>query len=193
MCGTFHFSWHRFLEYLIMPNLQSSLRVMLLLSVLLPAIDSKSQPGNTFTGMNTVYVEGISRSPYYSLNYDGVFKESYRYIYTFRVGAAFTGDAAALPLALNMLTQGSSSHAELSLTFTPYINNLQAPADDVHGSDKQMYISTTIGYRYQKAEGGLFFKAAGGPELLIDPSSDPRFKRGPELNLVGNVGLGISF
>ncbi len=153
-----------------------------------------SQQNDTvFSAKNTFYIDLSTKGAIYSINYDRVFHESDKIIYTYRIGFSILKDFVALPVGINLLTGKENSHAEFSLTVMPYIDQYKTMFRDNDLSDKYIYIIPAIGYRYQKRTGGFFFKAALSPMIILDPRSSNFWKMNPEIYITGNVGLGLSF
>jgi hypothetical protein len=146
------------------------------------------------TAKNAVYVEGATRGPVYSINYDRIFRQGEKLAYSFRVGFSIYNSTVSFPVGVNFITGLNENHAEFSFTVIPYIDY------DVHlvgstntESDKYIFVNPAIGYRYQKAERGVFLKATVGPSIFLDPPSNDFWNMAPKLYAFGSIGLGISF
>lgn len=143
---------------------------------------------------NVVYVEGATRGPVYSINYDRIFRQGEKLAYSFRAGFSIYDNTVSFPVGVNFITGLHEHHAEFSLSVIPHIDY------DVHliggnntESDKYIFVNPAIGYRYQKQEGGIFLKAAIGPSIFLDPPSNDFWNMDPKLYAFGSIGVGISF
>ena len=142
---------------------------------------------------NIVYVEGATKGAVYSINYERIFKFKEKLAWSYRIGGFVGKDAIALPLGINAITGKNIHHAEVSLVVIPYIDHYHSLWNGKNSADKYLYITTTLGYRYQKPGGMLYFKVAGGPVLFLDPPSDDFLKMEPKFYAFGSGSLGFSF
>ncbi len=143
---------------------------------------------------NTVYIEGATRGPVYSINYDRIFRQGAKLAYSFRAGFSIYSNTVSFPVGVNFITGLNEHHAEFSLTVIPYIDyNVHLVGSNNSESDKYLFINPAIGYRYQKNERGLFLKAALGPSIFLDPPSNDFWNMDPKLYAFGSIGLGLSF
>lgn len=146
------------------------------------------------TAKNGVYVEGATRRPVYSINYDRIFRQGEKLAYSFRTGFSIYNNTVSFPLGLNFITGLNEHHAEFSLSVIPYIDyDVHLVGSNNTESDKYIFVNPAIGYRYQKADGGVFLKAAVGPSIFLDPPSRDFWNMDPKLYAFGSIGLGISF
>ena len=152
-----------------------------------------AQGSKTFSAKSTVYAEGATQGPVYSINYDRVFSEGNVFAKSYRFGFSVYNDVLAFPIGISFITGKSEHHAEFSCTAIPYIEKFQKLFASGNLSDKKMYIIPGAGYRYQKPAGGFFFKAAAGPVLYLDPPSDNFWKMDPKLFAGVSIGAGFSF
>ena len=142
---------------------------------------------------NTIYIELGGKGPNYSLNYDRIFYAGNRLAASYRVGFSVMTDAVSLPLALNIITGKQQHHAEFSLGLTPYVDRYKSFLSQTDLSDKYLYITSGIGYRYQKPTGGLYFTLGATPYIFLDPPSHNIFDVDPEFKLSGHLAVGYSF
>jgi len=143
---------------------------------------------------NAVYVEGATRGPVYSINYDRIFRQGEKLAYSFRAGFSIYNNTVAFPVGVNFITGLNEHHAEFSFNVIPYIDyDVHLVGSNNTESDKYIYVNPSIGYRYQKKEGGVFLKAAVGPSVFLDPPSNDFWNMDPKLYAFGSIGLGISF
>jgi len=148
---------------------------------------------STKLSRNTFYIDFSSKGAYYSINYDRVFSIGKKLCYSYRLGFSVLENAIALPLGINLCTGKGSSHAEFSLTLMPYMDEYKSFLSSNDLSDKYLYVIPAVGYRYQKRRGGLFFKLALSPMLVLDPPSSNFWKMDPKMYAAGNIGVGWSF
>ena len=141
----------------------------------------------------TVYIEVASKGACYTINYDRVFHKGEKSSLSYKVGAFIGKDGIAFPIGFNLFTGKQQHHADFSLVLTPYIDHYHSFLAKEDLSDKYLYIASTVGYRYQKTKGGVFFKIAAGPLLFLDPPSDHFWNMDPKLYGVCYAGAGITF
>jgi len=143
---------------------------------------------------NAVYMEGATRGPVYSINYDRIFRQGEVLAYSFRAGFSIYDNTVSFPVGVNFITGLNEHHAEFSLSVIPYIDyNVHLVGSNETESDKYIFVNPAIGYRYQKAERGIFLKVAAGPSIFLDPPSNDFWNMDPKLYAFGSIGLGISF
>ncbi len=142
---------------------------------------------------NTIYADFASKGAYYSLNYDRIFSQGEKFTKSYRIGFSVLKNAIAMPLGINFFTGHNSSHAEFSLTVVPYVENYNDLFSGNNLSDKKLYIIPGAGYRYQKTEGGFFFKVAFAPVIYLDPPSDNFWKMDGKVYPGITAGAGFSF
>ena len=142
---------------------------------------------------NTFFVEAGGKGPYYSVNYDRLFKPGKKLIYSWRVGFSILPHDLSVPLAISAFTKGLKHHLEFSLGLTPYIKGYKTFLHSKDFSDKQVYITPGIGYRYQKLNGGFFFTTGVDPLVFMDPPSDKFWNFVPEFKPSAHLAAGISF
>ncbi|MEI7736532.1 MAG: hypothetical protein WCI49_13770 [Ferruginibacter sp.] len=157
-----------------------------------PAAKAQSKENNFIT-RNTLYADFATRGAYYSVNYDRIFKEGRQFTKSYRAGFSATDKTIALPIGINFFTGHQASHMEISLTLVPYIDNYKSFLSSIDLSDKKMLIIPGVGYRYQKPEGGFFFRAVAAPAIDLDPPSDYFWKMDGKLYPVLTIGAGYSF
>ncbi|RYG53260.1 MAG: hypothetical protein EOO01_04810 [Chitinophagaceae bacterium] len=142
---------------------------------------------------HTVYADVSTRGPVYTINYDRIFYRGEKLSYAYRIGFHWLHDEIGMPLGISLLTGKHEHHAELSLTFTPYIDRADYLFREGNISDKYIYITPGIGYRYQKPAGGLFLKALVAPLILLDPASDDFWNMNPKVYSLLTIGAGYTF
>ena len=145
------------------------------------------------TPTHTVFIEGSTRGPSYSLNYDRIFYSGTKVSYAYRIGLHWLNDEIALPIGVSLITGKGTHHGEISLTATPLVDRAKYLFRSGNYSDKKIYLTPGLGYRFQKSKGGFFAKAVAGPTLFLDPRSDNFWKMDPKLFFVLSVGAGYTF
>ena len=135
-----------------------------------------------FTAKNAAYVELAGNGIFYSLNYEriihqkGVFKSAARVGFTampLKVGGD-TYWSAALPLELIGLIGRNRHHLELGIGYTPYYYAVGKFEIGSSGEEFDRYRLTSllplrVGYRYQKPDGGFFFRIGYLPSMDFTP------------------------
>jgi hypothetical protein len=167
-----------------------------LLLLLFLSIFSKVFASDTtliFHKKNTLFLEGGGKGRYYSLNYDRLFKQGKKLIYSWRAGFSILPHDLSIPFAISAFTRGSQHHMEFSLGITPYLKDYKTFLQKNDLSDKQFYITSGIGYRYQKLDGGFFFTAGLDPLIFMDPPSDNFWNFSPEFRQSAHLAAGLSF
>lgn len=114
-----------------------------------------------------VYVELLGNGIFYSVNYEHKVAEQ-TYV---RVGGMYLGsvntypDGTAsmfiLPVMANYLVGKGNHHLELGVGFS--INRVDGQLDFLEYNISDIGLTSTIGYRYQKSDPGLMFKAGLTP------------------------------
>ena len=150
-------------------------------------IDSVSYSKNTF------YLNLTNKGALYSINYDRIFYESNKLTYSYTLGFSILENAVGLPIRINIFTGKKSSHLEFSLTAMVYVDKYKSYFTETDLSDKYIYIMPRFGYRYQKPDGYLFFKALLSPMLVLDPRSSNFWKMDPVVYASASIGVGLSF
>jgi hypothetical protein len=148
---------------------------------------------STELNRNIVYVEGATKGAVYSINYERSFKFGEKLAWSYRIGGFVGKDAIALPLGINAIAGKNIHHAEVSLVAIPYVDHYHSLWNGKNSADKYLYVTTTIGYRYQKPGGRLYFKVAGGPLLFLDPPSADFWKMESKFYAFGSGCLGFCF
>ena len=183
-------SVHSFIFDKLIKMKQNFLLLLLLFSIFLKA--SGSDTTHIFFKKNTLFIEGGGKGRYYSVNYDRLFKQGKKLIFSWRVGFSILPHDLSLPIAVSAFTGGLQHHFEVSLGITPYLKDYKTFLHKNDLSDKQFYITPGIGYRYQKINGGFFFSAGIDPLIFMDPPSDNFWNFTPEFRASAHFAAGIS-
>lgn len=135
---------------------------------------------------NTLFLELGGNGGYYSINYDRIVLDKQNWKLAGRIGAMIYREelnylesnhqlTSAVPLELSYL-RGKGNHLlELGLGLTPVYQNYVNP-EESRVSEQLMLATGRIGYRYQRSEGGLFFKAGFTP--MLELGANPFSKSG---------------
>lgn len=142
---------------------------------------------------NTIYTGFANEGAIYSVNYDRIFIQKAKFVLSYRIGFSVLEDAVAMPVGINLITGKGNSHAEFSLTVMPYVDKYKSMFKDDDLSDKYIYLVPGVGYRFQKPQGGFFFKVFCSPTFFLDPPSSNFWKMDPKLKFMIGGGLGYSF
>ena len=86
-----------------------------------------------------------------------------------------------------------NSHAEFSLVVVPFAEDYKYLFSAGNQSDKKLYIIPGAGYRFQKPDGGFFFRTIVAPVVFLDPRSDNFWKMDAKLLPGITVAAGYSF
>ncbi|MDX2188785.1 MAG: hypothetical protein SFY32_02885 [Bacteroidota bacterium] len=110
---------------------------------------------------NTVFVELLGNGYLYSLNYDRVINYKSKFKQTFRIGLAYLPFSPLseihLPFEYNFLFGKKDGHFEMGIGLTPALWTYQYISEN--DTRFGFYNYLRIGYRYQKPNGGFFFRA----------------------------------
>jgi hypothetical protein len=142
-------------------------------------ISQENNVSNTFE-KNTIYTEAFGQGFCWSLNYDRLFNTEKRIMNSYTAGIVYVpesiefGDGTyyGIPLSYNWLIGKKSHHLELGIGLTSLLVN----PNSIVKSDFYAYLTPKIGYRFQRPQGGLFFRATATP--MIDLLSVNTYKSG---------------
>lgn len=118
---------------------------------------------------NSIYTEAFGQGFCWSLNYDRLFNKENRFMNSFTAGIVYVpkfmefGDGIyyGIPLSYNWLLGRKSHHLELGIGLT----SLFVKPNSNQRSDFYAYFTPKIGYRFQRPQGGLFFRATATPTI----------------------------
>lgn len=156
-------------------NLISALLVLFLLPLQLFA-QSEQQ---TFTAKNAVYLDLGGNAGQYAFTYGKLFYQKGALKMMGSVGFSLWADRVeestvfnpAVPLEVSGLIGSGNHHLELGLGLTPHLATSQDfNAETLELEDKVVFgslIPLRIGYRYQKPEGGFFFRVGYTPFFKV--------------------------
>lgn len=142
---------------------------------------------------NTFFAEYLSTGTFFSANYDRVFRKGSSFSASYRIGLAAGKNSIGLPVGIQFFSGQQSSHLEFCLVALPFVEDYKYLFSSGNRSDKKAYIIPGAGYRYQKPEGGFFFRSIVAPVFLLDPRSDNFWKMDGKLLPGITVAAGYSF
>lgn len=134
---------------------------------------------------NSIYGEVFGQGLYNSISFDRLYHTERKVKTSLSAGITFLPlsymVAVATPVSYNYIFGQKNHHLELGLGFTPmYFRSKQIEATDSysdkngiihnesfigHETDFFSYFTPKIGYRFQKPNGGLFFRATFSPAV----------------------------
>lgn len=142
-----------------------SLVISSFLVLFFSTVYSQEQARTADIERNTVYVEAFGQGLAWSANYDRLFNTNKTFMNSLTVGITYVpefvgfgvGDTyVGIPVSYNWLLGKKSHHLELGVGLT----SMFVIAANTGGSDI-FYLAAApkVGYRFQRPQGGLFFKA----------------------------------
>ena len=169
-----------------------------------------------FTAKNTVFVEGRWNAERYAAGYGRIFHQkgmfklsgsagfSMWYYDTSRPSLRSTHWLPVVPLEVSALLGKSKHHLEIGTGITPYLEPAirKDPETSRRISDKIVLsaeLPIRVGYRYQKPEGGFFFRVGYVPSFYFPGDTGGRvippvnFAMLSSLSIYVRLSLGMSF
>ena len=162
-----------------------------------------------FTAKNTVFVEVGGNAGWYAASYGRIFHQKGMLKLSGSAGFSMwrhnrseqpynTSKAIywlpTLPLEISAFLGKSKHHLEIGTGITPYLSvTVRRGPDILRSSDKVYlgaYIPLRLGYRYQKPEGGFFFRVAYTPFYRFPINSEGSNNFSP---IFAGISLGKSF
>lgn len=148
---------------------------------------------------NTIYAEAFGQGFCWSLNYDRLFNTEKRFMNSLTAGLVYVpqnmgfGDGIyyGIPVSYNWLLGKKSHHLELGIGLTSLLVNPNSNKN----SSFYVYLTPKIGYRFQRPQGGLFFRATLTPMLDLLSVSTSKLGNGKQrgYSTLSNVaGLGYA-
>lgn len=174
---------------------QIKMTVLLVIIFLVAALKgSCADSTHVISSKNTFFVAIAGKGNSRSINFERVFSQGSKVNFSYSVGAGYANKNFSVPVSISAITTGKAHHIEANIAVIPSVVKHEYAKSGKVDSDKQMYIKPSIGYRYQRANGGFFFKAALGPQLFLDPPSYNLFDCSAKvLKVSGQVAVGFSF
>ncbi|WP_373494964.1 hypothetical protein [Aquiflexum sp.] len=134
----------------------------------------------TITAKNTLSVELGGNAGRYALSYGRLFHQNGSFKLSGSVGFSMWHENVlsstywnpALPLEITALFGRSKHHMEFGLGLTPYLENsydFDPSGEDMVKNSNHLnaILPLRLGYRYQKPEGGFFFRAGYTPLIFL--------------------------
>lgn len=138
------------------------------------SIFAQTEP-ETFTAKNAIYLEVGGSSGRYAVNYNKIFHQKGKLKLNASAGFSMwpkkfdskTIWLPTIPLEISALFGNSNHHLELGTGFTSFLTrSLFFDSETFENTDKVVFdaaIPIRIGYRFQKPEGGFFFRVGYTP------------------------------
>ncbi|SDA90478.1 hypothetical protein SAMN03080617_03304 [Algoriphagus alkaliphilus] len=149
---------------------------------------------DTFTAKNAIYLELGGSSGRYAINYNKIFHQKGKLKLNASAGFSMWRDQInnfktiwlpVIPLEVSALYGKSNHHLELGFGVTSYLSRtLDFNSESLELEDKVVFdafIPLRVGYRYQKPEGGFFFRVGYTPIFILPTGGregwifEPRF------------------
>ena len=129
---------------------------------------------------NTLFIELGGNSPFYSLNYDRIIVNKINWKLAARIGAMYLYDNRSylesirnknysIPLELSFLKGKNNHNLEIGIGATAFFKEYVETTRDNFLS---LASFGRIGYRYQKNNGGIFFKVGFTPIIQFKKNMD---------------------
>lgn len=150
---------------------------LLVFIFLITGIVSYSQDGRL---KNALFVELIGNGGAYSLNYEYQFASKT----VLRAGISFLPEAIAVPVTVGQLIGESKNFLELGIGNTL----VHYGSESAHGN--VVYLTGTIGYRYQQPDGKFLFRIGFTPLINIYEKEGDEVERFLPL---GGISFGFRF
>lgn len=175
--------------------------VLVLLTLPFEAFSQKE--AETFSARNAVYVEFGGGSGIYAFNYSKIFHQKGKLKLNATAGFSMWPNSRidskttwlpAIPLEVSAFYGKSNHHLEVGVGFTSYLET--TPEFDSNTLEFNYYvvydalIPIRIGYRYQKPEGGFFFRVGYTPYFSVPVGGGESWSFDPYL---AGISFGKSF
>ncbi|SFN89620.1 hypothetical protein SAMN04488519_102364 [Algoriphagus ornithinivorans] len=156
----------------------------------------------TFTAKNAVYLEVGGSSGIYAINYSKIFHQKGKLKLNASAGFSMlphrldskTTWLPVVPLEISALVGKSNHHLEIGMGITPYLTrSLAFDSETFDTIDKVVFGSVMplrVGYRYQKPEGGFFFRIGYTPFFNVPVRAGKNWSFNPYM---AGVSFGKSF
>lgn len=153
----------------------TGLRISCLLLIGMSLNVALAQTSDHFKRKNAVYLELLGAGGLYSLNLDRILIANKINKYGIRAGFAAYGDNLTVrkgSAGMYMLTGAGNHHAEIGVNAA--IGNRRNPVEMESVRENKFHLVPSVGYRYQKPEGGLFLRATFLTFISISGESPKR-------------------
>lgn len=182
---------------------KSSLILVLILAFAISFGATAQSEAEKFTAKNAVYLEVGGSSGIYAINYSKIFHQKGKLKVSASAGFSMwpnkTIDSKriwlpAIPLEVSAFYGKSNHHLELGFGFTSFLNATSVfDSETLENVDKVVYeafIPLRVGYRYQKPEGGFFFRVGYTPIINFPTSGGEEWSFEPRF---AGLSIGKSF
>jgi hypothetical protein len=179
-------------------NFSLQIRLMLvcfgLVLLTLPFQAFSQKEAETFTSKKAVYLEVGGSSGRYAINYSKIFHQKGKLKLNASAGFSMWRNQIndfetiwlpVIPLEVTAFYGRSNHHLEMGFGFTSLLDRtLDFDSETLELEDKVVldaYIPLRVGYRYQKPEGGFFFRVGYTPIIILPTGGregwvfEPRF------------------
>ncbi|GMQ27834.1 hypothetical protein Aconfl_04760 [Algoriphagus confluentis] len=185
------------------PQHKNSFFLILVFTLLLSFDGLTQSKGDPFTAKKAIYLELGGSSGVYGFNYGTIFHQKGKLKLNASAGFSLlireTSNSRifwlpAIPLELTALYGKSNHHLEMGFGVLPYLDVVSFfDSESLVFKDKVVFdtaIPLRIGYRYQKPEGGFFFRIGYTPYFIapIGGREDWTF-----MPIFGGLSFGKSF
>jgi hypothetical protein len=152
-----------------------------------------AQENESKIARNTFYIEGLTKEPDYSINFDHIFRRFSNSSLSYRFGFSIEKKSLAIPASISLITGTRTHHAEFFCMVMPYIKKYSNYIPGSDNSDTYLDIMPGAGYRLQAPSGKLFIKAFAGPFFILDPPQNDILKFDVTCSFSAGAALGYSF
>jgi hypothetical protein len=149
-----------------MNKILSTTFFILLFCSVINTVNSQNDTTKSIIKKNTIFFEGYGNAGrmFYSINYERLFPLKSKCGISLRVvtSYAYKQGLFSFPILVNLMTGKRNSHFEIGLGCVSYI---PVPYDNPYSDIDEFLVAPTglIGYKYQRPDGGLFFKVSYTP------------------------------
>ncbi len=186
-------------------NLQhkSSLLLILVFALAISFGARAQTETETFTAKNAIYLEVGGSSGRYAINYSKIFHQKGKLKLNASAGFSMwrnekldsrTSWLPVIPLEVTAFYGKSNHHLEMGFGFTSFLGtSLDLVSGTFEFRDKVVFgafIPLRVGYRYQKPEGGFFFRVGYSPIIDFPPRTGGNWSFNPYW---AGVSFGKSF
>ncbi|MFL0684207.1 MAG: hypothetical protein ACJLTB_13450 [Algoriphagus aquaeductus] len=157
-------------------QIKSSLLLVLVFALSISIGARAQNEAENITAKNAVYLEVGGSSGIYAINYSKIFHQKGKLKLNASAGFSMLPNEKidsktiwlpAIPIEVSALYGKSNHHLEMGFGFTSYLDKTTAiDSETFELSDEVVFgavIPVRIGYRYQKPEGGFFFRVGYTP------------------------------
>jgi hypothetical protein len=193
----------RIVEFITVSLPLKSAIIALVLSFAISITSSAQTEAQTFTARNGIYVEFGGSSGRYAVNYSKIFHQKGKLKLNASAGFSMWRNGKldskaswlpVIPIEVTALYGKSNHHLEMGFGFTSFLStSLESVSGTFEFRDIVVYdafIPLRVGYRYQKPEGGFFFRVGYTPIIDFPPRAGGNWSFNPYW---AGVSFGKSF